>query len=234
MLMVNDIIELETLFSSNNYFGNNEGDFRIVSGNIPIMLSAPHAVNCIKHGSVKYADILTGSISLLMNKLTGCHVICSTKTSDYDSNSDDCEYRETLLRYINDNDIQVLIDIHGSSLNNPCAIEMGTSPLFDEGGNIIGDELRSLKDKKYIVDIFEIMFTELFEMNNCTKTCVCVNNIFTAGKTNTITKFICDNTNCSSLQLEINRTYRNIEDEKNLNVLLVGLKNIIKKISLKL
>lgn len=227
--VIDKIIEYEKNFSENNYFGKGEKNFEIKEGYIPIMLSSPHAVNSIRCGKIKNADILTGSIALLLRDITGCHIIFSTKTDNYDPNYDINEYKDVLTKYINDKNIKVLIDIHGLSKTNPCAIEIGTCPMYNCDGNIVGDELRSLKNKKYIIDIIKEVFSELF-INNNEKNIICVNNIFSGGKTNTISKYVCDNTNSVSFQIEINRDYRDLEKKENIDIIVEFLRKIILRI----
>ena len=49
--MNDEIIALEADFAINEYFGTNvwtEEKYRVLSGNVPVLLSAPHSVNQIR------------------------------------------------------------------------------------------------------------------------------------------------------------------------------------------
>lgn len=54
--MKEEILSLETDFANNEYFGTNvwtEEKYRVLSGNIPVLLSAPHSVNQIRGEEVR-------------------------------------------------------------------------------------------------------------------------------------------------------------------------------------
>ena len=53
------INEQEKEFAVNNYMGNGIDDFKYKIGNIPILISAPHAVKQFRNESYKAADIYT-------------------------------------------------------------------------------------------------------------------------------------------------------------------------------
>ena len=47
----------------NNYDGDWSNLFKIHRGAVPIMISAPHAVNHFSRGKMKYAEMFTGGIA---------------------------------------------------------------------------------------------------------------------------------------------------------------------------
>ena len=65
----------EKLFSTKGYDGIAGDNYKIISGNIPVMLSAPHAVNHFRNGQKKWADLFTGGIAVYLQQITGCHLI---------------------------------------------------------------------------------------------------------------------------------------------------------------
>ena len=77
--MINQIIKYEKHFSKNLYNGHGRKGFRIIEGSITIMVSAPHSVNQLREGQMKYADRFPGCIAMYLQNMTGCHLIYSSK-----------------------------------------------------------------------------------------------------------------------------------------------------------
>ena len=82
MEMATQIEKLDRKFSRNEYNGTGSRHFVIRKGRIPVMISAPHAVNHFREGKIKYADMLTGGIAEYLQEQTGCHLICATRYED--------------------------------------------------------------------------------------------------------------------------------------------------------
>ena len=54
--MKDEILGLESDFANNEYFGTNvwtEEKYRVLSGKIPVLLSAPHSVNQLRGDDVR-------------------------------------------------------------------------------------------------------------------------------------------------------------------------------------
>ena len=129
-----EILKLEKRFACHQYNGKGIRDFINCEGTIPIMISAPHAVNHTRDGQLKYADKFTGGLALLLHKLTGCHILYSARNCSYDPNYDkDNAYQLFLQEYINRHHIEVLIDLHGAQEQRDYAIEIGTAPEEKSG-----------------------------------------------------------------------------------------------------
>lgn len=62
MGIVLQVKELEKRFFNNNYDGDGVSWFELHEGKMPVMLSAPHAVNHFSRGKMKYAEIFTGGV----------------------------------------------------------------------------------------------------------------------------------------------------------------------------
>ena len=82
------IQKYERQFSRHKYNGSSKPGFHIIPGTIPLMISAPHAVNQFRKEEVKWADKYTGAIAILLHKLTGCHVIYASGYTGGDPNYD--------------------------------------------------------------------------------------------------------------------------------------------------
>lgn len=233
MKNVDRIKELETLFSSNQYDGGGETPFFICEGIGSIMVSAPHAVNQFREGSVKWADRYTGGIAMHLHEITGCPIICASKFNNSDPNYDPIgsnEYQDTLKDFVELNDIKFLIDLHGAAQSRGYAMEMGTAPEQNPMETIEYEEDPSLHQYKYIADLIKNLFENKFAVLDNEKKEVWKNVIFDAGDQNTVTKFITENTSTAGIQLEINALYRNPENIKECNALIEGLIELIEKL----
>lgn len=110
--MVARIAKFEKQFSRNDYKGGGSEDFAIIEGEIPVMISAPHSVKMLREGKEKGADKLTGAIALLLQEMTGCHLIYSTRFSESDPNyaTENNGYQAALADYVKSHDVEIVIE----------------------------------------------------------------------------------------------------------------------------
>ncbi|MBM7614075.1 hypothetical protein [Alkaliphilus hydrothermalis] len=194
---VNKALTLEKQFSQNKYFGTREaGLFQYIEGNIPVILSAPHTVRQIRNGTHKKADIFTGSLGIILQELTNCHLIYRTYTGKGDANRDiECPYKAQLMKKITDNNILYLIDLHGMGENREFDIDIGT-----------------LRGKSIETSLEKIILNSFFSFNIKD---VRFDYLFDADKEGTVTNTIWNNLSINSFQIEINAIYRNLKVKKN-------------------
>ena len=89
--MKEEILGLEADFSNNEYFGTNvwtEEKYRVLSGNLPVLISAPHAVNQIRGDDVRDAERFTGALTRYLSNSTSSYAIFELFTHA-DPNSDE-------------------------------------------------------------------------------------------------------------------------------------------------
>lgn len=228
------IAENEKIFSANNYDGNVGENYKIIRGNIPIMLSAPHSVNHFRNGQKKWADLWTGGIALYLQQITGCHLIYNACFAEKDPNFDvpeNNDYQTALKQYLKNTPIYVLLDLHGSSASREYAVELGTAPLPDKSEQEKQEDLTSLHSIKIIEDVVMSSFNQNFAKLETPKKSVWKNKVFSAGGQNTVTKGISENTYTACLQLEINAEYRNPNNQAQFTALITALQQIIQKLS---
>ena len=229
-IFIEEIKELEELFSENNYDGSGREAFVIEEGNIPIMISAPHAVNQYREGKVKWADMYTGGIARYLHKVTGCHLIYSCKYTESDPNYDPPSinmYQNELKKYLEKHKVFFLIDLHGVSKEREYAVEMGTAPVQNNVPGVIYEEDPSLHEYKAISSMIKTVLEERFKNCHSDRKEVWKNIIFDAGDQNTVTKYISENTSVPCVQLEINRIYRDPQNEVEIEALIKGLIELI-------
>lgn len=227
--IIEEIKKLEALFSDNQYNGHGASPFYVEEGNIPIMVSAPHAVNHFRMGGLKWADMYTGGIARYLHQITGCHLIYSCRFTQTDPNYDPIstnDYQNSLKEYIGNHKVIVLLDLHGAAKKRDYAVEMGTAPQSARLGIECSDD-PSLHGYTFIAELIKMILEGKFENLSNGKKEVWKNRIFNAGTQNTVTKFISENTNTACIQLEINGIYRDPENEEEFLCLVGGLQKII-------
>lgn len=232
--VIEHIKELETLFSDNQYDGRGKYPFFIEEGNIPVMVSAPHAINQFREGKVKWADQYTGGIARYLHEATGCHLICASLFNETDPNYDSIghnAYQDALKKYVEAHNIRFLLDLHGAAKSREYALEMGTAPEQDPIPDVEYEIDPSLHKYKFVADLVKNIFEELFKDSSVEQKEVWKNQIFNAGDQNTVTKYISENTKTACVQLEINANYRNPENRTEFDKLIIGLIDLIEKLS---
>ncbi len=237
-IILNTVIEqlkaLEAQLAGSGDEKKDEASFFFREGRIPILVSAPHAVDHFRNGKRKWADLYTGGIALYLHEVTGCHVICSACADTSDPNYDPYEqnpYQQALTEYVEAHGIRFVIDLHGASAEREYALEIGTAPEKDETGQVLGEPDPSLHEYRFVPGLIEGIFEPLFAKAEAPYRGVVKNRIFDAGSQNTVTKSITGRTGAAGVQLEINRAYRDPEQEGNLLLLLEGFEALIAQLS---
>lgn len=204
-------------FRRNGYNGRGKTDFITKAGKTKVMISASHAVNHFRKDAIKPADMFTGGIARYLQEVTGCHLIYRARYSETDPNYDEvdaADYKDTLEKYIRENDIKVLIDIHGCSAERETAVDMGT----------VDNSEISLGRYGFINDLLQIILNDkLSSFLKETGKVVATNKKFTASYSNTITNYISRETGIPCIQLEINRLCRDIQREEDMLCMVEAL-----------
>lgn len=149
------IIGLESDFANNNYFGTNvwtEEKYRVLSGKIPVILSAPHAVNQIRGEDVRNAEQFTGALTRYLSSSTGSYGIFQMFTHADPNDDKDHYYKNAILNLVNAHDIKLLIDIHSSSFKDDCDIDIVTNKRQTLcGQDFLINELYELANKHNVL-----------------------------------------------------------------------------------
>ncbi|GAB6151942.1 hypothetical protein JCM17380_06920 [Desulfosporosinus burensis] len=167
-----------------------EDPFWFSIGNLPVLVSAPHAVRHFRHKKIKMSDQYTGSIVYLLNQLTGCHAIAATKLYGGDPNIDSpCIFKEKISEIVRQEKIKLVLDIHGAAREREFDIDFGT----DDGRTLLGKDslLETLKRNIQAFGFNKISY-----------------NHFSASGKNTIANFVASELKIPAVQVEINKQYR--------------------------
>ncbi len=177
---------------------DNEGEminnlnYIIKTGSIPIILSAPHAVKSTRNKKAKSQDIMTGGIVEYIADSTLCFAItrvCHIKDDPNASNiGQSLIYKQEILKLIKENNIVLLLDIHGSSNIHEFEIELGTN----NGKNIGYDD-----------SLIKILYKHLSNVGHVT-----IDTKFKASLHTTVSNYIHKLANIPCVQIEINTHIR--------------------------
>ncbi|MCA0991395.1 hypothetical protein [Pseudalkalibacillus hwajinpoensis] len=210
-----EILELtkifEKQFSINRYNGMqiSKAPFEVLHGSIPILVSAPHAVNHTREDKIKIADMYTGALAKVLHLMTNCFCIYSTRISNEDPNYiKGGNYKRAIKEIAEKNKIMFVIDLHGSSEKRNFNIDVGT---------MYGESLRN--------DYTNIIM-EAFHSRNIGA--IYKNHTFSASFPGTVTHYASKILSLQSVQIEINRYFRDPSNNESFINLFLSLYEVIK------
>lgn len=192
--LISTAIAMEGQFAANDYTGSNIGPaLRVLPGDVPIILSSPHAVKHPRDGQLKRADTFTGPLALQLAELSRTSALVYARTSDEDPNYDvDGPYKQQLIRLIQSTSARFVLDIHGLGQWRSEEIALGTAR-----GQTLGSQQ-------------EILSVLLHELTKAQFTNLLVDDPirFSASRPTTITSFVWRELGIPALQLEVHKKYR--------------------------
>ena len=229
-MKVNEVLRLDEQFQENDWMWNidiqnqNFSIFKILKNRSKIMISAPHSVKHIREWEILPQDLLTWWLALYLWKRLNLPVIYSTSYKVWDPNFDEnkkSEYKQALAKYVKENDIKFLIDLHGCWSFRDSSIELGT--WWEENSNLL-----------WRIDILNTIETSL---KNSLKSYIqhtgkpiTKNTIFPASKETTISAFVSKEYKIPTIQIEINKELRDINNLKNISLLINSLEIVVKEL----
>lgn len=167
-----------------------DANFTIIKGKIPVLLSAPHTMKQVREdGSIKSSEPYTKALALFLQERLDCSCIIKNNDTGIDSNSDLYEeYKTELVRFIKNNNIRLVLDLHGASKNREFAVELGTL-------NNLSADFSTIRELE-----------EAFLENGIDA--IKINDPFKGGG---ITRRVYGSTDIDVIQIEINRSYRDLD-----------------------
>ncbi len=185
-----------------------DDDFVILKGNVPILFSAPHTMHQLRDdGTTKLREPYTKAIALYLNKYCNTYAIVKNNDTGIDSNRDNYDkYNVEMRRLIKENDIKLVIDLHGASKDRNFDVEFGTL-------NNLSADFSTIKELE-----------EAFAENGISN--VSYNDPFKGGA---ITQGIYALNDVEVIQIEINGKYRDYSNISSLEELIKSLEKFIKQ-----
>lgn len=128
--MKDEILNLESDFSNNEYFGTNvwtKEKYRVISGNTKVLLSAPHSVNQIRGDDVRDAEKYTGALVRYISNATNSYGIFQMFTHADPNTDEENDYKVAIVNLINAYNIKLVLDIHSSKFKDDTDIDIVTN-----------------------------------------------------------------------------------------------------------
>ena len=174
-------------------------------GSSGTVVSAPHSTNHVRFGRLKIFERYTAALSALLHSITGACSLYTNSVSISDPNYyDNCGFKETLSEIAKNKRYEFLLDIHGTEEKRDHDIYPG-----------IGKNNEFLLGQTFILD--KLYETAAEFGISCGST-----ERFPASKQQTVTKYGATRLNIPSMQLEINRKFRQPEKYPERFLSLVG------------
>ncbi len=150
------------------------------------MISSPHSVEHVRNGKMKVGEFRTSTISYQLHTDYNIPAIIKVDTQGGDPNWDKTsDYKTVLQKYIKDNNINFLLDIHISAPTREYDVEVGTG------------KLRNVKEDTNIRDLVKETLEDKYSNITCDTVFPACGKLTVAGST-----FLeCD---IPTIQLEVN------------------------------
>ena len=161
-------------------------EITIIKSKNPILLTSIHSMM----QSHKPAETFTRELALYLAKKHNISCMIKNIDTGIDPNkTDDDSFKNSLNQFINDNNISLILDLHGARKERPFDVELGTM-------NNLSADFSTIMELK-----------EAFEENDLSN--VELNNPFKGGK---LTQSAFFNTNAEIIQIEINQKFRSFDN----------------------
>lgn len=229
-MKADEVLGLDKQFQENNWMWNidvqdqNFSIFKILKNKSKIMISAPHSVKHIREWEILSQDLFTWWLALYLWKRLTLSVIYSTSYKIWDPNFDEnkkSEYKQALAKYIKENNIKLLIDLHGCWSFRDFSVEIGTG--WEWNPNLLW--------RLDILNIIEkILNDSLKSYIQHTGKSITKNTVFSASRKTTVSAFISKECKIPTIQIEINKELRDMDNLKNLSLLINSLENMLKSL----
>lgn len=206
-----NFVKLNKKFDEFSKENEKNKSFETIKGKMPILISAPHSVRQIRNGKIKGKDIYTGPIAIVLQQETNCHCIYKTKNNNDDANYDieNNTYKQEILKIIKQNNIKLLLDIHGASDEHGFGVDIATGERKNLNGNEKAIEILVGILKKHNIENIEI------------------DKVFKAKSIHTICKTIAEKTSIPCIEIEIAKKFRDINNFSNISKIIEALKEYI-------
>jgi hypothetical protein len=190
-LIVQEAKALEQQFRANGFHGRSSNPpILVTKGNLPFVLSAPHAVIHPRSGKEKDNEFYTGTLALQVASFTGASAIVYARTSDEDPNYDPPgPYKEQLALLVEETQPICVLDLHGMAKGYAKDVCIG----------IVGG--KTLREEDWILELLQDSLAAHAMTFD-------VDTPFNAGHPNTITFFTSTKLHVPAIQLEIDGLFR--------------------------
>lgn len=213
MITLEDIKNKEQRFRVNEKHGDTTlPSHSFSNGDEKVILTAPHTViTADSKNALKKEEVYTGAITLTCGDIVGCHTMVRNNYNEITAATN--YFNHYLIDYIKSNKMLCQIDIHGASIDKPFDVAIGTNNLAHiyNDSNIVG----IVDDGFFHYGINNIVWNSKFQAS--TKATLCRQSFVNCG--------------IHTIQLEINRAYRNINEFEKMLAIISSISEIAKNLS---
>lgn len=172
------------------FLKKHEASYEILTGTCPVMISAPHSVSQTRNGKRKPAEPYTGALAKMLHDELSCSVIYKTRNLKDDANYDkNSPYKNDLAKYVQQNRIKFVIDLHQLSDSRNVMIDIGTNYMKN-----LNNALKPLNMLNIILEAFSKRNLGILQ----------IDKPFAASGEYTVSAFISSSCRIPCVQLEIN------------------------------
>ena len=179
-------------FAANSNKGAIESDetTRFERGNedMKILLTAPHTTEHIRNEESKLAEIYTGAIAKLLHEYAGVHILYITRETEDVNFYHDVEFKREMARVVQEEDIDLVLDLHGAGRSRPFDLDIGTAQGTLVEPRTVNRLMAATRDQG---------FNDVYE-----------NHTFTASNSANIANYAYNELNVEAVQLEYNGAMR--------------------------
>ncbi len=158
-----------------------------LKGEIPILVTAPHATRHLRMNKLKYQEEYTGALSVILHALTGSYALYTHWASNIDPNFyDHAPFKKKILKVVSKFGIRFVLDLHVTR-------GQGNEDIYPGIGN----------SKEFLLgnDFYLHHLGELTKSNDLVLGGF---HVFPASVQMTVTKFVSRNLQIPAMQIEIN------------------------------
>ena len=188
------------------------GEFKTLQNDIPVLLSAPHAKEHVRNGELKKCDYNTGRICEEVCAISNSYGIVKTGGQEDPNFSYKSSYRDTAVELVKSHHILAVLDIHGMKDSRECDICIGINGGVNIQCNF--DLLEKIKN--------------IFEENGLI---VSIDKPFSASGKQTVSSTISSECGIPSFQIEIARKFRESVGSPEFDKIIEALTEIVQLLS---
>ncbi len=165
-----------------------------IAGDVPLLVTAPHACVHKRMGKLKRQEFYTGALSTMLHSLTGCHALYTNRLMEVDPNYyDNSRFKNKMSEIVSHHSFKFLVDLHGTGPEKEYDIYPGVGV-----------------DKEFIIG-HDNYLDELERAATLNGISIGGLDVFPAAKQMTVTKYAARKLGIPAIQLEINRRLRDPE-----------------------
>jgi len=205
--MLETLTRLDQQFCYQSEAPGDGGWFQVTRGEVPVIVSAPHACMHSRDGESKMQEEYTGAIALYLAECCGCHAIVTCCQTNEDPNwQPDSSYKAAIKKIAGKYNPRFLIDLHGMRNRYHMGAALGTIKGSSCDPELVLPHFQRAGFMHTVAD------TLVPDEHNAWRNVVVDHPKFTGGLINhTVTRFASQQLGIPSVQIELSSEARVVE-----------------------